>query len=311
MALEAVDFAVAERAAREILLRRDIPEALRALAAGLLAEHDGGARQLVGQHARSRHAPTRRACAQALALMPPGAPAEIGAVLAQLALDPEPDIARVAIQALGKHLSPEACNVCLRALHKPLVRGAAMRALAELGAPVINPIGEALGQEREDPSIAAALTWALGQIGSAAGIAPMVQTLGADHATSRLCAAVALTSLHQRRPTIPLPTAELESRYLPEIAYYASARDVILSGLPTTQTGTLLRRTVKQRSHASLETLFRLFALRYAEDSVLAAFGAIISHDRAQRQVAIELLDTRSEERRVGKECRSRWSPYH
>ena len=23
------------------------------------------------------------------------------------------------------------------------------------------------------------------------------------------------------------------------------------------------------------------------------------------------LLDTRSEERRVGKECRSRWSPYH
>ena len=24
-----------------------------------------------------------------------------------------------------------------------------------------------------------------------------------------------------------------------------------------------------------------------------------------------EIIDTRSEERRVGKECRSRWSPYH
>ena len=24
-----------------------------------------------------------------------------------------------------------------------------------------------------------------------------------------------------------------------------------------------------------------------------------------------DLLETRSEERRVGKECRSRWSPYH
>ena len=24
-----------------------------------------------------------------------------------------------------------------------------------------------------------------------------------------------------------------------------------------------------------------------------------------------ELVDARSEERRVGKECRSRWSPYH
>ena len=26
---------------------------------------------------------------------------------------------------------------------------------------------------------------------------------------------------------------------------------------------------------------------------------------------AVLLVDTRSEERRVGKECRSRWSPYH
>ena len=32
------------------------------------------------------------------------------------------------------------------------------------------------------------------------------------------------------------------------------------------------------------------------------------------RQVVTDLIDTlmaRSEERRVGKECRSRWSPYH
>ena len=29
------------------------------------------------------------------------------------------------------------------------------------------------------------------------------------------------------------------------------------------------------------------------------------------RDEKIAILDTRSEERRVGKECRSRWSPYH
>ena len=28
-------------------------------------------------------------------------------------------------------------------------------------------------------------------------------------------------------------------------------------------------------------------------------------------QTKLEVLDDRSEERRVGKECRSRWSPYH
>src|SRR3712207_7031343 len=31
----------------------------------------------------------------------------------------------------------------------------------------------------------------------------------------------------------------------------------------------------------------------------------------AERQVTRHLLPKRSEERRVGKECRSRWSPYH
>src|SRR5256886_16610261 len=32
---------------------------------------------------------------------------------------------------------------------------------------------------------------------------------------------------------------------------------------------------------------------------------------RAMLEALIELARTRSEERRVGKECRSRWSPYH
>ena len=32
---------------------------------------------------------------------------------------------------------------------------------------------------------------------------------------------------------------------------------------------------------------------------------------RKNRQVLNKNIDNRSEERRVGKECRSRWSPYH
>ena len=34
-------------------------------------------------------------------------------------------------------------------------------------------------------------------------------------------------------------------------------------------------------------------------------------HKRGAMQCSIQLTTTRSEERRVGKECRSRWSPYH
>src|ERR1043166_524569 len=34
-------------------------------------------------------------------------------------------------------------------------------------------------------------------------------------------------------------------------------------------------------------------------------------HDFAERNAAAKIAHGRSEERRVGKECRSRWSPYH
>ena len=35
------------------------------------------------------------------------------------------------------------------------------------------------------------------------------------------------------------------------------------------------------------------------------------AHDRLPNDVALTVHNIRSEERRVGKECRSRWSPYH
>src|SRR2546426_11839889 len=45
---------------------------------------------------------------------------------------------------------------------------------------------------------------------------------------------------------------------------------------------------------------------------VLAAHGTSLDALRRERlAVHVALLAVRSEERRVGKECRSRWSPYH
>ena len=39
--------------------------------------------------------------------------------------------------------------------------------------------------------------------------------------------------------------------------------------------------------------------------------GNVFSQPNIQMQLGRNKLDWRSEERRVGKECRSRWSPYH
>ena len=47
--------------------------------------------------------------------------------------------------------------------------------------------------------------------------------------------------------------------------------------------------------------------------AALRAFGVnvLIGHDPSHLDGIDQLIISRSEERRVGKECRSRWSPYH
>ena len=43
----------------------------------------------------------------------------------------------------------------------------------------------------------------------------------------------------------------------------------------------------------------------------LSDFRDATGHESAAGWTVREVADSRSEERRVGKECRSRWSPYH
>ena len=45
------------------------------------------------------------------------------------------------------------------------------------------------------------------------------------------------------------------------------------------------------------------------ERTAAARLIVVIRGERADQYAPV--LETRSEERRVGKECRSRWSPYH
>jgi len=58
-----------------------------------------------------------------------------------------------------------------------------------------------------------------------------------------------------------------------------------------------------QPCNGSQETTLR------ALDSAVAESASVLAHYR--HGVRRELAAGRSEERRVGKECRSRWSPYH
>ena len=51
----------------------------------------------------------------------------------------------------------------------------------------------------------------------------------------------------------------------------------------------------------------------YVDNTNSGGLGAsgVVSSTYGKPVQSIESVDVRSEERRVGKECRSRWSPYH
>src|ERR1017187_4794757 len=63
-----------------------------------------------------------------------------------------------------------------------------------------------------------------------------------------------------------------------------------------------LPRTVEQRLRQSLPLSLR---------PVINATGVILHTNLGRAPLSRAALEHRSEERRVGKECRSRWSPYH
>ncbi|MEZ4272823.1 MAG: cyclic nucleotide-binding domain-containing protein [Myxococcota bacterium] len=292
LAIDEVDAISSFAMSREIFRQPHHPEPLLALAAGLLASRDQEAQEFGLRVCHSTNVESRLALAQGLSRINAGAPPQVGEAICVLAQDQNVDIARTAMRALGKHMSPQACAVALQSLNQRVLRGPAMRALAELGPPVVGPLAKALAQELENPPIASALTWALGQVGVAAAAEPLLQALSAPHSTVRLSAAVALGSLHRRRPGLKLPLEAIAARFLPEIEYYGSIRHSSLVDLPTSAAGIVLRRTLSQRGHASIETLFRLMALNYPEEAILGAFQAIVSRDRHQRQLALELLET-------------------
>src|SRR2546430_17499613 len=89
---------------------------------------------------------------------------------------------------------------------------------------------------------------------------------------------------------------------LTELSKRTGVSDVTLAKIRDGQSAR--RSTVNSLLHAFSE----IYNIRLSTENVK---GIIIRDKLARRQEQERLAENRSEERRVGKECRSRWSPYH
>lgn len=284
----------AEESARQVLARPATPDPLRALAAGILIDRDRAALELCRSLASSAEVQTRVAAARALGLARPTLTFEVTPTLTILAEDANAEVARTALSSLARHPTSGAVDVAIRLFARRELRGAAKRALADLGFVVVTRVSGELEeqlQKNEDPRLIAALAWVLGRSGSALGVPALLAALASPHIEVRLAAAAALNSMRRRNPRLEIPYDQLQARYLPEIEFFARMREASLCELPRSPAAELLHRAFRERANASLETLFRMMSLQYPEDAIQGAYRAISSHAGRDRQIALELLD--------------------
>ena len=104
-----------------------------------------------------------------------------------------------------------------------------------------------------------------------------------------------ITAVDQIRAEVADTVSSVQLRKYTESKNRHAALKVVLEFFPTLHLGNVLRALRGEPRAERRRTLL----------GIAEAYGIV------GRDAALADLDSRSEERRVGKECRSRWSPYH
>jgi hypothetical protein len=292
LALAGLSVSEAVQCGRRILAQPSSAEAAKIVATGLLAPHDDDARRRCEMLADSPDRETRHLLARAVGRANAAAPGILTDLVVRSIADPDPGVARAALEELGPSPSTAACDVALQALEHRFVRGAAVRALVAMGEPVAERVAQELETHLEDVQRACALAGVLGRVGGEASVAALARAVGAPNVQVRLAAATSLRSIHRRCPEQPLPYDTIAAHYPTEVRFYGRLRQASLAPLIADDAASrLLMRVLRQRGQASLETLFCLLSLRHGETPMRAAFHGLTCDDARPRQIALELLD--------------------
>src|SRR5256886_16831153 len=139
----------------------------------------------------------------------------------------------------------------------------------------------------------------------------------AKHGRGLICLALTEDRLDHRR--LGMMTAPNPSKYGTAFTESIDARDGITTGISAYDRSRTIKVAIDPASRPSdLVKPGHTFPLRACKGGVLVRAGQTEAAVDLARMAGLipagvicEIMKERSEERRVGKECRSRWSPYH
>jgi hypothetical protein len=285
-----------ESRARHLLFHERCQGSVKNLCIGILAGKDARVLSLSHAIVEGGHLEAQKAWVRGLEAQKSPFHPTINAYVRHLCAGKHSQISRRALILLGRHPDERTCDTLIAALRVIPTRAVAKHSLARCGPLALPYLEKALADFRKDPQAVECIVWVIGRVRVPEAFSLLLHALQDPHVSTRQQAAMGLKLLGQQG--LDSETFDWVALvYLPEISFYKQMRWASECRMPDSAAGAVLQHTLRQRAQASLDTLFRLFALNYPEGPIGVAYAAITSQNKGESQLALELLDTLLEPR--------------
>jgi AAA family ATP:ADP antiporter len=202
----------------------------------------------------------------------------------------DPVLREEAIKAAGRLRPPELIVPLIQELGTRSLRYRVRSALAAYGETALDHLEEQFTSSSTAPAIRRYLPRVLERIPTQHTVDILVTGLDDPDARVRFAALRALGKLRAKNPQFNYQHEKINARIADEMKKAYRYQDWVMTtadGEPTT----LLRKTLHEKAHKSLDRLFRLMAMHYPPADLYAAWQALSSPNARIRANAVEYLD--------------------
>lgn len=214
-------------------------------------------------------------------------------LLRRLIEDEDPDVARAAIRAAGRHGSGPFAGLLLKLLVDGSLREEARQALAKAGSAAVGELARCLEDPDLPPEVRRAAPEILEQIGTDEAGRALAGSLLEGNSESRLHLLKVLSRMRERRPGLDLDPWALEAVLGAEIMGHYRSYQILgaleLSSLEKEPSTRGLRIAMLEE----LERIFLLLGLLYPGTDFRAAWDGLRSGNPVIHDQALDLLESR------------------